>query len=73
MSNKIIVLDTPDQIEAFRLLSIRGRLKLELAGIRFKGGSTFAYVKREFGLRGNRQSVLDQYEKMLRDNGVLKS
>jgi len=72
-SDDMIIIDTPDGIEAFRLLAIRGRLKLELSGLRFKGGSTFAYVKREFGFKGNNTSVFEQYEQHLKDLGVLRS
>jgi hypothetical protein len=66
------MVDTPDGIEAFRLLAIKGRLSIELKGLKFKGGSTFAYVKREFGFKGNKQSVYDQYVAMLVERGILK-
>lgn len=71
MSDELIILDTPDQIEAYRLLAIKSRLKLELLGMRFKDGSTFAYVKRTYGFKGNRQKVYDQYVSMLKEKGVL--
>ena len=75
-SDGVIVIDTPEGIEAFRLLSIKGRLKLELMGLKFKrgahGSSTFAYVKRTWGFKGNNQKVYEQYVKMLEDNGILK-
>jgi hypothetical protein len=67
------VFDTPDKIEAFRLLSIRGRLQLELKGIKFKGSkSTFSYVKQEFGFKGQNVKVFEQYEAMLRERGILQ-
>jgi len=65
------MIDTPDGIEAFRLLSIRGRLRLELLGMRFRI-NTFPVVKREFGFKGNNQKVFDQYEAMLKERGILK-
>jgi hypothetical protein len=71
MSDKIIVLDTPEQIEAFRLLAIKGRLKMEMRGIRFRI-STFGVVRREFGFKGSRQKVYDQYIAMLKEKGILK-
>jgi len=67
----VTTLDTPDQIEAFRLLSIRGRLKLEMLGIKFRV-STFGYVRREFGFKGTRQKVFNQYEAMLRERGIIQ-
>jgi len=46
----------------FRLLSLKGRLKLEInPGIRFRQ-STYAAIKRQFGFKGNRKSVLAQLE-----------
>jgi len=67
------VINTPEGISAFRLLSIRGRLELELSGLRFKGGSTFVVVKREFNLKGSRQKVYDDYCAMLRERGILSN
>lgn len=58
--------DDKGGIEAFRLLSLKGRLEKEMRGIRFKE-STFGAVRREFGFRGNRQRVYDQYMVMLRE------
>jgi hypothetical protein len=52
---------TGDGIEAFRLASIEGRLKLELAGIKFRL-NTFAAVKRQFGFKGSRAKVLAQFQ-----------
>ena len=65
------VIDTPEGIEAFRLLSIHGRLKLELRGLRFRI-NTFSHVRKEFGFKGSRQRVFEQYETMLRERGILK-
>jgi hypothetical protein len=53
MTDEAIVCDTPDKIRFFSLLSMRGRLKLEMKGIRFKpvrGQSTAMVVKKMFGL-----------------------
>lgn len=66
------MLDKPDQIRAWYLLSWRSRLKLEIKGIRFKDGSTYAHIKREFGFKGNKEKVLEQYEAHLRGLGVLR-
>jgi hypothetical protein len=66
------VLDTPDQIQAWYLLSMRSRLKLEISGLKFKDGSTYAHIKRTYGYKGSRESVLEQFEKDLRECGVLR-
>ena len=65
MNEESIMLNTPGSIAMFRLLSLKYRLKIELAGIKFRGGSTFAYVKREFGLKGNKQKVYDQFAEFI--------
>ena len=68
----MIVCNTPEQIAAFRLLSIRGRLKLELKGLRFRGRSTFSIVKAKFGFKGNNAKVLEQFEAMLKERGIVR-
>ncbi len=71
MKNKTIILDTPDQIDAFRLLAIHGRLKLEMQGLRFRI-STFAAVRRELGMSPHtpRKSVMAAWEQKMRDRGL---
>lgn len=65
------ILDAPDQIRGARLLILRGRFRLELVGIRFKGRTTYSIVKHEFGLKGNRQSVYTQFcELVAKETGV---
>jgi hypothetical protein len=64
MSDFIVL--TGDAIEGARLASIEGRLRLELGGIRFRGGSTFAFVKRTWGFKGARPAVLAQFQEMRR-------
>lgn len=61
MSDKAIVLDTPAQIEGYRLCSLKAVLSLEVKGLRFRR-SVYARIKREFGFKGNKKSVLAQLE-----------
>ena len=37
-------------------------LKLELLGMKGRGRSAYSVIKSEFGLKGNRQSVYDQFK-----------
>ena len=68
------MIDDPDGIQAFRLLSLRGMLSLECKGMRRSHGPSAATViKREFGLKGNNAKVLEQYEAILRERGILKA
>lgn len=69
---RTIVLDTPEQIKAYRLLTLRGALKLEIAGLKHSRFSAYAIIKKEFGLKGNKQSILFQFEDRLRSIGVLR-
>lgn len=66
------VADTPAKIEAHRLLTLKACLKLECKGMsRSHGPSAYSRIKAEFGLKGSKARVLEQYEALLRDNGVL--
>jgi hypothetical protein len=58
MTDEPVMLDTPEQIHMFGLLQARGRLKLELKGIRFKQ-STIAAINRAYGqnLRTRKQAL----------------
>jgi hypothetical protein len=53
------------------LVSWKYRLGLEIKGIGFRGGSTYAFLKKTFGYKGSRQSVLDQYTADLKEAGYL--
>ena len=64
---------TGEQIPAFRLKMLHIGLKSEIRGMRLtsKGPSCYSMIKREFGLKGNKQKVLDQFEQILKDEGLL--
>ena len=55
-----MMLTTPDQIEAFRLRSLRQGLKLEMRGMRLtsKGKTCYAILK-GMGYKGTKQQVFD--------------
>jgi hypothetical protein len=66
------VIDTPEGINAYHLLAQRGALKLEIRGMHHSSGrSISAHLKRTYGFKGNKQSVLEQFEAMLREKGIL--
>ncbi len=44
----------------FCLLQFKSALHLELRGMKHSRGSVYALVKRELGLRGDKQAVYDQ-------------
>ena len=67
----MISLDKPEQIQMARYLTMRSGLKLEIQGMRLtRGVSCYKLIKDTFGLKGNKQKVLDQFEDLLRKAGV---
>jgi hypothetical protein len=68
-----MMIDTPEGIAAYRMLALRSMLKLEILGMKHSRGSAYATIKREFNLKGNKQRVLDQYETLLREKGILRA
>ena len=64
-------LNTPEQIQMAKHLTMRSGLQLELKGMRLtRGVSCYKMIKDRFGLKGNKQKVLDQFEDLLREAGV---
>ena len=48
-------------VEVFSLISIKSRFGLELKGLKGRGQTMFSLVKERYGLKGNRQSVYEQF------------
>ena len=72
MSDNGFSLTTPDQINAFALLSLKGRLKLESLGMKGRGASDLSQVKRITGLKAKTaKDMLPLFEDYLREKGVL--
>ena len=72
--DKTIVLDTPTQINAYRLLTIRAGLKAETYGYRLtaKGPSCLTIARKEFGIKARSAAVaLPLFEAYLKECGVL--
>ena len=63
----MITADTPKQIALFRLLSLRGALKLEILGLKKRGQSVYSILKQEHGFKGSKQSVLDQLQEKIKE------
>jgi len=58
-----MTLDTPEQINAFRMKTLLRGMKLERSGMKLtRGPSCLSIVKREFGLKGNREKVIAQFK-----------
>jgi hypothetical protein len=55
-----MVITGKDNIALYRLLTLKAALKLETLGMKHSQGSVYALVKREFGFKGSKASVLAQ-------------
>ena len=53
-------LTTTDQIETFRLITLRSALKLEIKGMKMSRGQSAYKILKSMGFTGLRQSVLEQ-------------
>ena len=62
-----LVFDTPEQIDMFRFLSLRSALKLECLGMSRRGQSAYSIIKAEYGFTGNKKSVLEQMEQIIKE------
>lgn len=54
----------------YSMLVLRQALALELKGMKRHGRSAYAIIKEQFNLRGNRQSVYEQYCRYLSSIGL---
>jgi hypothetical protein len=61
------VLDTPEQIDMFRFLSLKSALKLECLGMSRRGQSAYSIIKAEYGFKGDKKSVLEQMEQIIKE------
>jgi hypothetical protein len=62
------VYDTPEAIDSFRMRALKSALKMEIFGMKRRGQSAYSIIKQEFGLKGNKQKVLEQFEKLTGGN-----
>lgn len=67
----VTVLDTPEEIDAFRCLALGKGLGLECLGMKRRGESCYSIIKREFNLRGSKTKVLEQFRQLMKDRGIL--
>ena len=54
-----------EQIDAFRARVLLRGLKLETLGMTRRGQSCYAIIKQEYGLKGSKQKVYEEFKKML--------
>ena len=64
----MMIADTPQKIDLYRMHVLHKMLKLEMLGIKMnKGGQPTAYsaIKKEYNLKGSRQKVWDIFKEMI--------
>ena len=64
----MMIADTPQKIELYRMHVLEKMLKLEIRGIKMnKGGQPTAYsaIKKEYNLKGSKQRVWDTFKEMI--------
>ena len=59
------MLTAQDDILDYRAKVLLSGLKLELLGLSRRGPSCYKMVKAEYGLKGSKQKVYDQFKEML--------
>ena len=77
MNNPTTVIDTPEAIEAYRLLALKSALKLECLGIQMSRGVRASVLVRDaltdagYKPERNKAKLLSQFELVLRMSGIL--
>ena len=62
----MIIADTPQQIDLYRMLVLEKMLRLEILGIKIGRGNTeYSAIKKEYNLKGGRQKVYDIFKQMI--------
>lgn len=56
-----------ENITLFRLMVLRTALQAEILGMRKHGQSAYAIVKKEFKLKGDKNKVFEQFDKIVEE------
>lgn len=62
-----VMIDGRESVALYRLFTLRAALRLEAAGLKRRGPSALSIVKQEFGLKGSRAKVTEQFEAFVDD------
>ena len=60
------VITGKENIEMYNMIRLKYALKLELIGMKYSKGSVYAYIKREYKLKGNKQKVYNKFCELLK-------
>jgi len=70
----MIIADTPQKIDLYRMHVLHKMLKLEMLGVKMnKGGQPTAYsaIKKRYNLKGSRQKVYDTFKEVIEQHKIL--
>jgi hypothetical protein len=59
------IIEGKENIRLYRLITLRGALKLEILGMKRRGRSAYAIIKDEFKFKGSKKKVLEQLEELI--------
>ena len=64
--------DGPQAVDFFRMNTLLSGMRFELkTGMKLtRGPSCFTLVKKEYGLKGNKQKLIEQFEKLLAEENL---
>jgi len=70
--SEVIVIDGEANVKKARILALRSALKLEIVGLKGRFNA-FQIVKKEFGFKGSKAKVLEQLNKHIDTNILVKA
>ena len=60
-----MIIDNPEDIDLYSIMSKRSALVLEMRGMKRRGRSAYSLIKEEFGLKGSKQKVFEQLTEII--------
>ena len=64
----MIIADTPQKIDLYRMHVLEKMLKLEMLGMKMSRGKTaYSAIKHLFNIKGSRQKVLDIFNEIIKE------
>ena len=65
MKETAMIIDNPEDIDLYSIMSKRSALVLEMRGMKRRGRSAYSLIKEEFGLKGSKQKVFEQLTEII--------
>ena len=60
-----MIIDNPEDIDLYSIMSKRSALVLEMRGMKRRGRSAYSLIKEEFGLKGSKQKIFEQLTEII--------